>query len=146
MFDHALGHHGGDPHACTARPKYNDALLGEAVRGPPLHLQGSIDSCQGCCCCALMQHNHSQYFVSGAIEQIKQLSCSPAGDQCLVEMLCVESCWGSEVMVTAFGAHCREKDLRVSFLLKPYIVKMQGYCCSPDVYVKQVPNNEALIH
>ena len=53
MFDHALGHHGTDAHAGTARPQHHNALLGEAVRGLALHLQGSIHSCKGCCSRAL---------------------------------------------------------------------------------------------
>ena len=49
MFDHALGHHGANPHASTAGPQHHNALLRQAMRWLALNLQRPIHSCKSCC-------------------------------------------------------------------------------------------------
>ena len=62
MFDHALGHHGADPHAGAAGPQDHNALLRQAVSWLTLNLEGAIHPCKGCCSCSLQTHTITRRF------------------------------------------------------------------------------------
>ena len=62
MLDHALGHHGADPHAGAAGPQDHNALLRQAVSWLTLNLEGAIHPCKGCCSCALQVQANPEGF------------------------------------------------------------------------------------
>ena len=76
MFDHALGHHGANPHASTAGPQHHNALLRQAMRWLALNLQRPIHSCKSCCSRAL-QCNAIQPLVVAQEQGLKLTMSGP---------------------------------------------------------------------